>query len=1057
MPEVLRTPEYTEDKLVERNAIKEFEKIDWKEFKNCYHEWDTGKSDLGRETKSEVVLVEKLTKALIQLNEGIEEEAIKKVIEELTKDRSKLSLIKANEEIYKLIKNGVNVKVKDKNGNDETKIIKIIDFEEPKNNDFFLASQFWITGDIYTRRTDLLGFVNGLPLIFIELKASHKRLKDAFTDNLTDYKDTITQLFWYNSIIILSNGKEAKIGSMTSQFEHFNDWKKIESEKEKGRALLDTMIKGACDKKRFIDLLENFTIFTTIEGKPIKVIAKNHQYLGVNNAVESFKSIKKNKGRLGVFWHTQGSGKSYSMIFFSQKILRKFEGNYTFVIVTDRDELDTQIYQNFANAGVVTEPEKQVHASSRENLKKLLSEDHRMVFTLIHKFSTEKKEVYPKLSDREDIIVMTDEAHRTQYDALALNMRTALPKAAFIGFTGTPLMKKGEEKTKETFGDYVSVYNFRDSVDDKATVPLYYENRVPELKLKNPNLNQAIYDIVDDAELDEKQEQKLQREFSKEYHLITREDRLDSVAKDILEHFINRGYGGKAMVVSIDKATAVKMYNKVHEARKVVINQLKERLLNAELEEIDPIKEKIDELTKLDMAVVVSSEQNEVDKFRKLGLDIKPHRERIVKEDLATKFKDPRDDFRIVFVCNMWMTGFDVPCLSTIYLDKPMKNHTLMQSIARVNRVFEDKVAGFIVDYISVFRNLKKALAIYAAPKSGSSSDYPIESKDLLVKALEDHIKELNKFLNEIKIDVKKIIETEGFDKIDLLNKATSKLVIKDEIKTRYLTKSGNILKIYKAILPHKKAALFLPIISLYRELSREIKSLDPEVDISSVMEDIENLLDESIESKGYIIKESEAKSVIDLSKINFDKLRESFEKNKDGAELERLKNILSFKIKRMVKLNNLRINYQEKLQSLIDEYNSGSINAETYFNELSKIFKDLQKEENRATLESLTEEELALFDKLKKPELKENEIKKIKKISQELLVKLNPKLVIGWRKKQQAKAAVRVEIEKELDSGLPDSYTRKLYLIKCQMIFQHFYDNYYGDGKSVYTLVQSK
>ena len=1052
---VLRTPEYTEDLLVEQNAIKELGKIDWKDYQNCYKEFDSGTSFLGRETKSEVVLVERLTKALKKLNKDIEEEAIKKVVVEITKDRSKLSLLKANEEVYKLIKNGVKVKIRDKDGNDETKIIKIVDFENPLENDFFLASQFWITGDIYTRRTDLLGFVNGLPLIFIELKASHKKLKDAYKDNLTDYKDTIPQLFWYNSIIILSNGKEAKVGSMTSQFEHFNDWKKIESEKEKGRALLDTMIKGVCNKKRFIDLLENFTLFTTIEGKPVKVISKNHQYLGVNNAVESFKHVKKNKGRLGVFWHTQGSGKSFSMIFFSQKILRKFEGNYTFLVVTDRDSLDTQIYQNFQNAGVVSEPEKQVHASSREHLKKLLKEDHRAVFTLIHKFSTEKKEEYPKLSDRDDIIIMTDEAHRTQYDVLALNMRTALPNAAFIGFTGTPLMKKGEEKTKETFGDYVSVYNFRESVEDKATVPLYYENRVPELKINNPTLNQDIYDIVDSAELDEKQEQKLQREFSKEYHLLTREDRLNIISKDILEHFINRGYGGKAMVVSIDKATAVKMYNKVHAARKEVINQLKERLLKAELDEVDSIKEKIMELMKLDMAVVVSSEQNEIDKFKKMGLDIKPHRERMVKEDLATQFKDPRNDFRIVFVCNMWMTGFDVPSLSTIYLDKPMKNHTLMQSIARVNRVFEDKLAGFIVDYNNVFKSLKKALAIYAAPKAGSGSEFPIQSKDLLVKSLEEYIKELNKFLSGIKIDADKIIKTEGFDKIELLDKATSKLVIKEEIKTKFLTKAGNSLKIYKAILPHKKAASFLPIMGLYRELLREIKSLDPEVDISSVMHDIENLLDDSIESKGYIIKESEAKSVIDLSKINFDKLRESFEKNKDGTELERLKNILSFKLKGMVKLNNLRINYQERLQNLIDDYNSGSINAETYFKELSNIFQELQKEENRATLENLTEEELALFDKLKKPELKETEMKQIKKVAQTLLKKLNPKLVIGWRKKQQSRAAVRVEIEKQLDDGLPNAYTRKLFLIKCQMIFQHFYDNYYGDGKSVYTLIQ--
>ncbi|MCB9925597.1 MAG: DEAD/DEAH box helicase family protein [Planctomycetaceae bacterium] len=290
-----------------------------------------------------------------------------------------------------------------------------------------------------------------------------------------------------------------------------------------------------------------------------KITGKNHQFLGVNNAVVALEEIKENQGKLGVFWHTQGSGKSFSMAFFSQKVLRKVPGNWTFLVVTDRNDLDTQIYKNFCNTGVATE---ECQAESGAHLRQLLSEDHRFIFTLIQKFGTKPGEKYPKLSDRSDIIVMTYEAHRSQYDTLALNMRTALPNAAFIGFTGTPLMA-GEEKTKEVFGDYVSIYNFQQSIEDGATVPLFYENRIPELQLANENFNEDLEALVEAAELDDEQEKKLEREFAREYHLITRDDRLEKVAEDLVAHYMGRKQSGKGMVICIDKVTAVRMYDKV--------------------------------------------------------------------------------------------------------------------------------------------------------------------------------------------------------------------------------------------------------------------------------------------------------------------------------------------------------------------------------------------------------------------------------------------------------------------------------------------------------------
>lgn len=538
--------EFGESKLIEEAAVELFAQLGYKAA-NCFYETFGPDGLLGRETSSDVVLVPRLRKALQKLNPRLPDQAIELAVEELCRDRSTLKSLTANQEVYKLIKEGVKVSVRRSDGRDETETMKVIDFDNPEKNDFVLAQQLWVTGEMYKRRADLVGFINGLPLIFIELKAAHKSLEDAFKDNLTDYLDTIPHIFWYNAFIILSNGSESRVGTISADWEHFNEWKKISSEGERGVVALDTILKGICEKRRFLDILENFILYQGANaggGPLVKILAKNHQYLGVSNAIDSFRDIKHNQGKLGVFWHTQGSGKSFSMIFFSQKILRKFEGNYTFVIVTDRKELDEQIYRNFAGVGAVTEDE--VHAESAKHLKQLLKEDHRNVFTLIHKFW----DVEGPVSDRSDIIVITDEAHRTQYDELARKMRTALPNAAFIAFTGTPLIKVGEERTRATFGDYVSIYNFKQSVDDGATVPLYYENRIPELQLTNEDLNEDLQQIVEDAMLDEKQEEKLERVFSRQYHLITRDKRLERIAEDIVEHFTGRGYQGKAMVVA---------------------------------------------------------------------------------------------------------------------------------------------------------------------------------------------------------------------------------------------------------------------------------------------------------------------------------------------------------------------------------------------------------------------------------------------------------------------------------------------------------------------------
>ena len=1047
---------YSEDQLVEQPAIALLASLGW-ETLDCFGEFDQGGSPLGRENKGEVVLKTRLRAALGQLNPDVSNEAIDAAIEELTRSRAAVSLVEANWEIYSLLKDGVKVTVSDPDDEGDTVVdLKVIDWENPENNDFFLASQFWIAGEMYTRRPDAIGFINGLPLVLMEFKRIDENLHAAYHDNLRDYKDTIPHLFWYNALIILSNGSESRFGSLTANWEHFTEWKRIEGEDEPGEVSLQTILTGICDRCRLLDIIENFTLFMDVQGGLIKLIAKNHQYLGVNNAIEALGEIESNQGKLGVFWHTQGSGKSISMIFLAQKVLRTMPGNWTFVIVTDRKELDNQIYKNFADCrGVVAQQD--VHAERVDHLRQLLGEDHRYIFTLIQKFQTNKGEKHPVLSNRSDIIVITDEAHRSQYDTLALNMRTALPNAAFIAFTGTPLIA-GEEKTREVFGDYVSTYDFKQSISDGATVPLYYENRVPQLQLTNEALNEGLVQILESAELDETQENKIEQEFAKEYHLITRDERLEAVAEDIVSHFMGRGYRGKAMVISIDKATAVKMYDKVQKHWKKYRKGLKTELRDTAADgERKTLEAKIQYMEETDMAVVVSQSQNEIGDLKTKGVDIGPHRRRMNEEDLDTKFKDPDNPFRIVFICAMWMTGFDVPSCSTIYIDKPQRNHTLMQTIARANRVFGDKVNGLIVDYIGVFRDLEKALAIYAEGTDADSRS-PIRDKSELVEALRGAIAEVKEFCTNLDVDLNQIeaAETETFERIGRINDAVNKILVNDETKRDYLQRAGNIFKLYKAILPDAAANDFNGICTLINIIAQKIRNLTPSADTSDVMEAIEDLLDSSIVPTGYIIEAAgdyETHPIVDLSQIDFDQLRERFRTQHKQIEAEKLRGSINRKLSEMIRLNKTRMDYQEKFEQMIAEYNDAAIDVDVWFEQLIALAGELNEEEQRAIAEQLSEEELTVFDLLTRPELDLTEAERntVKMVSRQLLNTLKQeKLVLDWRKHQTSCAAVKLTVEQLLDE-LPKCYTPELYDKKCEVVYHHVYDCYYGEGNSIY------
>jgi type I restriction enzyme, R subunit len=1048
---------YTEDAAVEKPAIELFGELGW-DHVNAYHEKLGPDGTLGRESRNEIFLVQRLRTALERFNPKAPTDAIDQAVAELTRDRSALHYARANREVYELLRDRVPVSVRKPDGSKETERLTVIDWDEPANNDFLLVSQLWIKSDLYERRTDLLGFVNGIPLVFIELKAAHRNLKHAYDDNLTDYRDTIPRVFLPNGFIVLSNGAETKVGTITSPWEHFLEWKKINSEGEVGRVSIETVIRGMCTPERLLDIAGNFTVFQELPGGLVKLVARNHQYLGVNNALARLQEVRSGasaapQAKLGVFWHTQGSGKTVSMIFFTQKVLRTMAGNWTFVVVTDRDDLDDQAYKEFAAAGVV---EEHTQATSSKNLRELLREDRRYVFTLIQKFRTEHGGQHPVLSDREDVIVITDEAHRTQYDVLALNMRNALPNAGFIGFTGTPLIA-GEERTKEVFGDYVSIYNYASSTADGATVPLYFENRIPTLQLTNPRFDEELADIVEGADLDPEQERKLARLLGQQYELITREDRLERVAKDIVIHFLGRGFPGKAMVVSIDKATAVRTYLKVQAAWEVRLKRDEERLTSGKLDadERDLLEQESAFMRSTDMAVVISQSQNEVAEMAERGIDIRPIRKRMVEDDLEGRFKDAQDPLRIAFVCSMWTTGFDVPSCSTIYLDKPMRNQSLMQTITRANRVFPGKNNGLIVAYVDVLTNLHRALAIYASTGALGQTVLPVEEKEALVDALGEAVEEIRRFCQAREVDLDHITTLRQFEWVEALKDVSDQLMLSDEETYSFLERATRVERLFKAILPDDRANEFAPIRKVIRVVMDRIGEAGGRPEVSGVMAQIEQLLDESVAANAYLIGSEERKSLMDLSEVDWDAVKTMFASGRQRTAAQKLRSMLTARITNLTRLNPTRVDLYERFQRLLEQYNAGSLNVQQYFDELVKLSHSLTEEEARAVSAGLSEEQLAIFDLLTRPGpgLTAEEEQQVKRVAEEVLAVLKrEKLVLDWRKEQRTRAAVRVAVEETLDR-LPEKYTRQIYAQKCDALYQHVFDSYWDDGHSVYEL----
>lgn len=1038
--------DYSENILVQESAGNLLrDELGW-DVQFAYNKEVLGKNGtFGRTSYKEILLKRYFNAALKKFNPWINDEQILEAQRILENRLSTSSLLQINEEKYFLIRDGIKVTVKKPNGETEKQTAALIDFKNPQNNYFLAVKELKIHGDLYRRRTDIVGFVNGIPLLFVELKKTTVDVQNAYEDNYTDYQDTIPHLFYYNAFVMLSNGTEAKVGTLGSKYEFFHEWKRL-AEAERGSVALETMLRGICKKENFLDLFENFILFDHSGGNTAKILARNHQYLGVNEAMKAYAARKLNNGKLGVFWHTQGSGKSYSMVFLAQKIRRKFEGSPTFVILTDRDELNKQISDTFENCGLLGDVKaSQFIATSGYDLIQKLKGNPSFIFTLIQKFN--KPEAEPIFPDH-DVIIMSDEAHRSQYGIFAGNMMNLLPTAARIGFTGTPLLSD-DNITARTFGGYISIYDFKRAVEDGATVPLYYENRGEKiLNLHNPEITDRILDAIERADLDADQQDKLEAEFAKEIHLMTAKPRLQSIAQDFVRHYSDLWTSGKAMFVCLNKVTCVRMYDYVQKYWQEEIECLKNRIKNVSQQEAQELRRKLQWMEETEMAVVISQEQNEIQTFKKWGLDIQYHRNKMVKNELDKDFKDSANPLRVVFVCAMWLTGFDVKCLSCLYLDKPLKAHTLMQTIARANRVAEGKSNGLIIDYIGIVKALRKALADYTANIGCIDGTDPTVDKVKLIERILDTLEKAKLFLAERGFVLQDLICSYDFPKMYYLQKGANIVCETVEERKTFSAYASELNRLMKYTdrddIDRNVRKEYEAVAAIYAEIKKKRKHIN----ITDLMVEINNIISDYVEIEhSYMINEEVKR--FDISGIDFDLLRREFAKVKNQNLLMRdLEEIIQLKLDRMLFTNPERINYYERYQKIIDDYNSEQDRAtiEKTFMDLMDLANKMNREEQRYVREGFkSDEELTLYDMLFRNDLNKNDIKKLKAVAAELLGKIKAKIseYDHWTDKQETKAAVDNLIRDTLWAELPECYDEASIWGYRQRIYEYVYTHY--------------
>lgn len=1101
----------SEDRLVQKTFADHLtDELGWDSVYAWNQETFGPESTLGRADAREVVLSRDLRAAVSRLNKELPPAAIEDAVKAMARHDFTRSLLQHNQEFYRFIRDGVPVSYKDAQGQLRNTKARVIDFKNgtgldgKPNNRFLAVRELKLTGlrtPGYNRRADLICFVNGLPLVFIELKAVYKNIRHGFDGNLRDYLDenVIAHAFDHNAFLIVSNGHRARYGSITSQWEHFGEWKRND-ESDKGSVEAEVLLNGMLAHDRLLDIVENFILFDSSKaGATRKVIARNHQVLGVNNAVESVlhqeelksqfppekrltyrvielpreqatdedllsvasalegekekqtlelvESAHPDLGKLGVFWHTQGSGKSYSMAFFTEKVRRRISSKFTFLLMTDRNDLDSQIYRTFVGCGVADD--RTPRAADGDDLKRLLKENHRYLFSLIHKFNQDVDPHNP-YSNRDDIIVISDEAHRTQAGKLARNMRLALPNAGFLGFTGTPLFTH-DYLTKRIFGGYVSTYDFKRSEEDGATVKLVYENRGEKLGIARLDLNDRIADAIAKADLDPDQEAKLERLLGQDYEVITADDRLDKLAADFVQHCATRWEAGKSMLVCIDKITCGRMYERIIPLWRAKLADVRSdvSLKQAELAEASEESERealtkkvawlngqADWLEETLIEIIISEGQNEVADFKKWGVDIIPHRA-LMKQgfetadgkrvDVETAFKNPDHPFRIAIVCAMWLTGFDVEPLSTLYIDKPMKAHTLMQAIARANRVYPGKDFGLIVDYNGMLKSLRAALAQYALGDEGDGGGEeivaPIEER---VNALLSATEETETHLRGLGFEPDRLTGAKGFPRIQALADAVEAITgSRDEGRRRFEILARQVFIRFKALIMEPSVFTYALRHDNIEAIYKKLQERRDNADLTDLLKELHRIVNEAIRAAEPGEDQAESK-LFDMSTIDLVKLRDEFAKKvkRKASALEDIRQVVEKKLEQMLARNPQRMDYYKKYSEIIADYNRDKdrVTIEETFAKLVEFANELDEEDRRAAEEGLSEDEYALFSLLRKDPISKADRERVKLASRDLLAALR-KLISErerWTEKEQTQAEVEVLILDTLFAGLP-------------------------------------
>jgi type I restriction enzyme R subunit len=979
--------------------------------------------EIERPNLSEVVLKKRLKQAIDELNPDISEEAKEQALRQVLNLPSQ-NLIDNNEAFHRMLTEGIEVEVMGAEGIKGDKVW-LVDFENPENNEFLACNQFTVVENNTNKRPDVVLFVNGLPLVVLELKNptdENATVQKAFTQ-LQNYKNAISSLFYYNAALVASDGLDAKAGTISSDISRFMAWKSRDGFKEDKATTpqIETLIKGMLSKQVLLDLIRHFFVFEKSKKEDtktglssvitIKKIAAYHQYFAVNKAIEETlrATSEQGDGKAGVVWHTQGSGKSLSMVFYAGKSVLQLD-NPTIVVITDRNDLDDQLFDTFAKCKQLLRQDP-TQAQNREDLKNLLKvAGGGIVFTTIQKFFPENGAAkFDLLSERKNIIVIADEAHRSQYGfgaktsekddeiftryGFAKYLRDALPHASFIGFTGTPIEKE-DASTPAVFGNYVDVYDIAQAVEDGSTVRIYYESRLVKVHLKPEEavkLDEEVESITEGEESTAKE--KAKTKWVQLEAIVGHKDRLKAVATDIVDHFEKRreAFEGKGMIVCMSRRIAVLLYEEIIKIRPDWHNK---------------------DLKKGAIKVVMTSTSSDPENWQ-VHNTTKQNRKTI-----GDRFKDEGDDLKLVIVRDMWLTGFDVPCLHTMYVDKAMRGHNLMQAIARVNRVFKDKQGGLIVDYIGIASDLKTALATYTA--SGGQGAPTLDQNDAVAAMLEKFEIVEQMFDG---FDYKKYFPADTRQKLTIILEAQEHILGLEDGKNRYTKQVALLSQAFALSVPNLKAMEIKDEIGFFQAIKARLTKFEP---IGSGKSDAEietairQIVDKAVVSEGIVdVFDAAGIKKPDISILSDEFLAEILGMERKNLALELLKKLLNDEIKMRTRKNFIQSRkLSEMLEGAIKKYQNNLLTTAQVIDELIKLAKDIRESDKRGQELNLGEDELAFYDALANNDNAREVLgdKQLATIAMEVFRSVKGNATIDWTLKENVRARLRRDVKRILN-----------------------------------------